>query len=141
MRFMVIRRADRNTEAGVMPSEEILAAMATYNEEMVRAGVMVSGDGLKPSSQGARVKFTAGKPRVIDGPFAETKELIAGYAVIDVQSKEEAIEWAKRWPAFDVEENVEIEIRPLYELSDFGSSEAVKHHARLRDEMRVAGRG
>jgi hypothetical protein len=108
MRFMIIRRADKNTEAGGMPSEEILEAMARYNEEMVKAGVMVSGDGLKPSSQGARVKFTAGKPRVIDGPFAETKELIAGYSFIDVKSKEEAIEWVKRWPAFDVEENVEI---------------------------------
>jgi PhnB protein len=143
MRFMIIRRADKNTEAGGMPSEEILEAMARYNEEMVKAGVMVSGDGLKPSSQGARVKFTAGRPRVIDGPFAETKELIAGYSVIDVKSKEEAIEWVKRWPAFDVEENVEIEIRPFYELSDFGSSEAVEHHARLRDQLegRVEGRG
>jgi hypothetical protein len=135
MRFMVIRRADKNTEAGVMPSESILGAMATYMEEMVKAGVLVSGDGLKPSSEGVRVKFTSGKPRVIDGPFAETKELIAGYSVIDVKSKEEAIEWAKRWPAFDVEENVEIEIRPFYELSDFGSSEAVEHHAQLREQL------
>lgn len=135
MRFMIIRRADKNTEAGAMPSEQILEAMAKYNEEMVKAGVMVSGDGLKPSSQGARVKFSGGKPRVIDGPFTETKELIAGYSVIDVKSKAEAIEWVKRWPAFDVEENVEIEIRPFYELSDFGSSEAVEHHARLRDQM------
>ncbi len=125
MRFMIIRRADKNTEAGVMPSEEILAAMANYNEEMVKAGIMVAGEGLKPSSEGARVKFSNGKPRVIDGPFAETKELIAGFSIIDVKSKEEAIEWAKRWPAFDVEANVEIEIRPFYELSDFGESEAV----------------
>ena len=135
MRFMIIRRADKFTESGGPPSEEILEAMAKYNEEMVKAGVMLSGDGLKPSSQGARVKFTNGKPRVIDGPFAETKELIAGFSIIDVESKEEAIEWVKRWPAFDTEANVEIEIRPFYELSDFGDSEAVEHHARLREQM------
>lgn len=135
MRFMIIRRADANTEAGAMPSEEILEAMAKYNEEMVNAGVMVSGDGLKPSSQGARVKFAQGKPRVIDGPFAETKELIAGYSVIDVKSKEEAIEWVKRWPAIDSEVNVEIEIRPFYELSDFGASAGVQHHAQLAERM------
>jgi hypothetical protein len=132
---VVVMIPDEFTETGGRPSEQILAAMARYNEEMVKAGVMLSGDGLKPSSQGARVKFTNGKPRVIDGPFAETKELIAGFSIIDVKSKEDAIEWAKRWPAFDVESNVEIEIRPFYELSDFGDSEAVEHHARLRNEM------
>jgi hypothetical protein len=135
MRFMMIRKADANTEAGAPPSEMILDAMGKYNEEMVKAGVMLAGDGLKPSSQGARVKFTRGKPTVIDGPFAETKELVAGFSVIEVKSKEEAIEWAKRWPAIDSEENVEIELRPVYELSDFGSGEAVERHARLRDEM------
>jgi PhnB protein len=135
MRFMIIRKADKNTESGMMPGEEILAAMANYNEEMVKAGILRAGEGLKPSSQGARVKFSGGKPRVIDGPFTETKELIAGFSIIDVASKEEAIEWAKRWPAFDVEENVEIEIRPFYELSDFGDSEAVEHHARLREQI------
>jgi hypothetical protein len=135
MRFMVIRKADKNTESGMMPGEEILAAMAKYNEEMVKAGILRAGEGLKPSSQGARVKFTGGKPRVIDGPFTETKELIAGFSIIDVASKEEAIEWVKRWPAFDVEENVEIEIRPFYELSDFGDSAAVEHHARLREQV------
>ena len=136
MRFMIIRKADANTEAGMMPGEEILEAMATYNEEMVKAGVMLSGDGLKPSSQGARVKFTNGTPTVTDGPFAETKELIAGYSVIDVPSLADAIAWARKWPAFDVELNVELEIRPLYELSDFGDSEGVAHHARLQEEMR-----
>jgi PhnB protein len=135
MRFMVIRKADKNTESGMMPGEEILAAMANYNEEMVKAGILRAGEGLKPSSQGARVKFSGGKPRVIDGPFTETKELIAGFSIIEVASKEEAIEWAKRWPAFDVEENVEIEIRPFYELSDFGDSEAVAHHAQLREQI------
>ena len=136
MRFMLIRRADQLTESGAPPSEEILEAMAKYIEEMVKAGVMVSGDGLKPSSQGARIKFTSGKPKVIDGPFAETKELIAGFSIIDVPSLADAVEWAKRWPAFDVEANVELEIRPFYELSDFGESEAVEHHARLRDHMK-----
>jgi hypothetical protein len=135
MRFLIMRRADQLTESGAPPGEEILAAMADYNEEMVKAGIMISGDGLKPSSQGARVKFTSGKPRVIDGPFAETKELIAGFSVIDVPSLADAIAWAKRWPAFDVETNVELEIRPLYELSDFGEGEAVERHARLREEM------
>ena len=136
MRFMVMRRADTFTESGALPDEAILAAMAKYNEEMVKAGVMRAGEGLKPSSQGARVKFTNGKPRVIDGPFTETKELIAGYSVIDVGSLDEAIAWAKRWPAFGIEANVEIEIRPFYELSDFGETEAVEHHARLREEMK-----
>lgn len=135
MRFMLMRRADANTEAGIMPSEEILAAMAKYNEELLAAGVMVSGDGLRPSRDGARVKFTDGKPTVIDGPFAETKELIAGYTVIDVGSLEEAIAWARRWPAIGTEANVEIEIRPFFELSDFGESEAVEHHLRLRVAM------
>jgi hypothetical protein len=135
MRVMVIRKADANTEAGVMPSEELLAAMAKYNEELVKAGVMISGDGLKPSSQGARVKFTDGKPTVIDGPFSEAKELVAGYSVLEVGSLEEAIAWARKWPAVGTEANVEIEIRPFFELSDFGESEAVEHHARLREEM------
>ena len=135
MRFMMIRKADPNTEAGVMPSEELLAAMAKYNEELVKAGVMLAGEGLKPSSQGARVRFSAGRPTVTDGPFAESKELIAGFSIIDVKSKEEAIEWAKRWPAVGFEANVEIELRPLYELSDFGSSDAVEHHAQLREQM------
>ena len=135
MRFMIIRRADAQTEAGAPPTEEMLAAMARYNEEMVNAGVLRAGEGLRPSSQGARVKFSGGKPTVTDGPFAETKELIAGYSIIDVASKAEAIEWVKRWPAFGSETNVEIEIRPFYELSDFGSSEAVEHHARLRERF------
>ena len=135
MRFMIIRKADRSTEAGVMPSEELIAAMGKYNEELVRAGVMLQGDGLKPSSKGARVTFSGGKPTVIDGPFAESKELIAGFSIIDVKSKDEAIEWVKRWPTIDGDGNVEIEIRQLYELEDFGSSEAVEHHAQLREQL------
>ncbi len=135
MRFLMIRKADANTEAGASPSETILDAMGRYNEEMVNAGVLRVGEGLKPSAQGARVKFTRGKPTVTDGPFAETKELVAGFSIIEVDSMEEAIEWAKRWPAIDSEENVEIELRPIYELSDFGSGEAIERHQRLRDEM------
>jgi len=124
MRFMIIRKADRSTEAGDMPSEEILAAMGKYNEELVKAGALLDAAGLQPSSKGARVRFSRGKPTVIDGPFAETKELIAGYSILEVRSKEEAIEWVKRWPPEDGD--VEIEIRQMFELEDFGPSEAVE---------------
>ena len=119
MRFMLIRRADKETEAGVPPSKELFAAMMEYNEEMVKAGVMLQGEGLQPSSKGARVKFSGGKPTVIDGPFTETKELIAGFTMIQVKSKEEAIEWVKRWPCRDAEGNVEVEIRQVFEAEDF----------------------
>jgi PhnB protein len=125
MRFMIIRKADRNTEAGVMPSEELLAAMGRYNEELVRAGVMLDGAGLQPSAKGARVRFSGGQPTVIDGPFTEAKELIAGYTIIQAKSRQEAIEWVRRWPALDGDGNVEIEIRQMFELDDFGPSEAV----------------
>jgi hypothetical protein len=132
MRFMVIRKADPDTEAGMMPTEELISAMGKYNEEMVAAGVMLDGMGLQPTSKGARVKFRDGKPSVTDGPFAEAKELIAGVSIIDVGSKEEAIEWVKKWPRIDGGGNVEIEIRPVYELEDFGSSPAL-------DRMRELG--
>jgi PhnB protein len=132
MRFMIIRKADPDTEAGAMPSEELIAAMGKYNEEMVRAGVMLAGDGLKPSSKGARVKFVRGKPTITDGPFTETKELVAGYSIIQVKSKQEAIDWVRRWPQLDGNGSVEIEIRQLYELEDFGPSEAI-------DRMREVG--
>lgn len=120
MRFMILRKADRDTEAGVLPSEELLAAMGKYMEEMGKAGVLLAGEGLHASSKGARIKFSGGKPVVIDGPFAETKELIAGYCLIQVKSKAEAIEWIKRWPALDAGGNVELEIRRLFEAEDFG---------------------
>ena len=103
-----------------MPSEQMLTLMGNYMTEISDAGILLAGEGLKPSSDGARVKFTNGKPRVIDGPFSETKELIAGYMLIRADSKEEAIEWAKRWPALDLEQNVELEIRQLFEEDDFG---------------------
>lgn len=135
MRFMIIRKADAETEAGIMPSEELLAAMGKYNEELARAGVLLQGEGLKPSSKSARVTFSGGKPNVVDGPFTETKELIAGFTMIDVKSKEEAIEWVKRWPAIDGDGNIEIEIRPLYELSDFAPGEGLDQHARRWEQI------
>jgi len=131
MRFMMMVKGDTNTEAGVMPTEQMLADMARYNEEMVKAGVMLAGDGLQPTSKGARVRFAQGKPTVIDGPFTESKEIIAGFWLIQVKSKQEAIEWARRVPFVDGE----IEIRQVFELEDFGESEAIEHHARLRDQL------
>jgi hypothetical protein len=118
MRFMVIVKANNDSEAGVMPSTELLAAMGKYNEELARAGVMLAAEGLHPSSKGARVKFSGGKRTVIDGPFPETKELIAGYWMWQVKSKEEAIEWLKRAP-FDG--GTEIELRQVFEAEDFGA--------------------
>lgn len=120
MRFMLIRKADKDTEAGVMPSEQLLAAMGQYMEEMTQAGVLIGGEGLQPTSKGARVKFSGGKPTVLDGPFTETKELIAGYCLIQVNSREEALEWAKRWPALDANGELELEIRQVFEAEDFG---------------------
>ena len=134
MRFMVMVKATKDSEAGKMPSEELLAAMAKFNEEMVKAGVMLDGNGLQPSSKGARVRFSGDKRTVIDGPFAETKELVAGYWVLQVKSKQEAIEWIKRCPN-PMNEDSDIEIRQIFELEDFGASEAVEHHRRLVEEM------
>jgi hypothetical protein len=134
MRFMIIRKADRNTEAGVLPSKELLAAMLRYNEELVKAGVFVQGEGLRASSKGVRVRFSGGKATVIDGPFAETKELIAGFTMIQVRSKEEAIEWVRRWPAEDGD--VELEVRQVFEAEDFGpefTPELREQEERLRD--------
>ncbi|AGA27387.1 YciI family protein [Singulisphaera acidiphila] len=143
MRFMILRKADKNTEAGVLPSEELLAAMCKYNEELVRAGVMLAGEGLQPSSKGARVTFSGGKPAVVDGPFAETKELIAGFTMIEVKSKEEAIEWVKRWPAIDGDGAVEIELRQVFEASDFGAEftpELREAEERMRDHILQSGK-
>lgn len=142
MRFMVMVKATKQSEAGMMPSEEALAAMAKFNEEMVKAGVMLDGNGLQPSAKGARVRFAAGKlgetankRMVIDGPFAETKELVAGYWIVQMKSLQEAIEWIKRCPNPHNEES-EIEIRQMYELEDFGDSEAVDHHRRLGAQIK-----
>lgn len=134
MRFMVMIKSDERTEAGVMPTEEDLTAMGRYNEELVKAGVMLAGEGLHPSDKGARVKFTDGKPTVIDGPFAEAKELIAGFWLLDVKSKDEVIEWVKRVPCTDGVE-INIEIRQVFEAADFGDEftpELREQDARLR---------
>ena len=120
MRFMVIVKANAETEAGELPSTELLAAMGKYNEELVKAGVMLAGEGLQPSSKGARIKFSGNKRTVIDGPFAETKELVAGFWLWQCRSKEEAIEWAKRCPNPTGAES-ELEIRQVFEQEDFGA--------------------
>jgi hypothetical protein len=120
MRFMIIVKATKDSEAGVMPDQELLAAMGTYNEELVKAGIMLAGEGLQPSSKGARVRFSGSRRTVVDGPFAETKELIAGFWIWQVRSKEEAIEWVKRCPNPFPGES-EIEIRQVFESEDFGA--------------------
>jgi hypothetical protein len=120
MRFMILVKADKNSEAGVMPSEKLFAAMGKYNEELVKAGVLLAGEGLHPSSKGARVKFSGSKRTVIDGPFTEAKELIAGFWLFQVKSKEEAIEWVKRCPN-PMEGESEIELRQVFEAEDFGA--------------------
>jgi hypothetical protein len=118
MRFMVLVKADKLTEGGGLPDEKMLAEMGKFNEELVKAGVMLAGEGLQPSSKGSRVKFSKGKKTVIDGPFAETKELVAGFWLWQVRSKEEAIEWLKRAPF----EDTEVEIRQVFENDDFGEA-------------------
>jgi hypothetical protein len=120
MRFMIIRKADSETEAGAEPSGELITAMLSYNQQMIDAGVFLDGAGLKKSARGARVSFSNGKPTVTDGPFAEAKELVAGFSIIEVRSREEAIEWVKRWPPLDGHGNVQLEIRELFSASDFG---------------------
>jgi hypothetical protein len=131
MRFMILVKASKDTEAGVMPEEKLISAMATYHEELAKAGALLDASGLQPSSKGWRIKYSGGKRTVVDGPFTETKELIAGYTLIQAKSREEAIEWTKRFPnpAVDGKEG-EIEIRQLFELEDFGPSAAVE---RFRD--------
>jgi hypothetical protein len=137
MRFMVMIKADKNTEAGVMPSEQLLAEMGKYNEELVKAGVMLAGEGLQPSSKGARVKFSGSKRTVIDGPFSEAKELIAGFWILQVKSKQEAIDWVKRCPN-PLEGESEIEIRQIFEAEDFGAEftpELREQEERLRAQI------
>jgi hypothetical protein len=134
MRFMVIVKADKDSEAGVMPTQELLTKMGKYNEELVKAGVMLAGEGLQASSKGARVRFSGNKKTVIDGPFSETKELIAGFWLWQVRSKEEAIEWLKRAPF----ENTEVEIRQVFEAEDFGpefTPELREQEERLREQL------
>ena len=137
MRFMVIVKADKDTEAGVMPSEKLLRQMVNYNEQLVKAGVMLAGEGLQPSSKGARIKFSGDKRTVTDGPFAETKELIAGFWIWQCNSLAEAIDWAKRCPNPTGEES-ELEIRQVFEADDFGAEftpELREQDERLRAEI------
>jgi hypothetical protein len=137
MRFMVMVKATPQSEAGEMPSQEMLAAMGQYNEELVKAGVMLAGEGLQPSSKGARVRFSGDKRTVIDGPFAETKELIAGFWILQCKSREEVIEWVKRCPNPMPGES-EIEIRQIFEASDFGAEftpELQEQEERLRAQI------
>ena len=132
MRFMILVKATRDSEAGVMPDEKLLAEMATYHEELQRAGVLVDGSGLQPSAKGWRIRYSGEKRTFTDGPFPETKELVAGYTTIQVKSREEAIEWTKRFPNPAVAGGEgEIEVRQLFELEDFGPSEAVERFREL----------
>ena len=138
MRVMVIVKATKNSEAGVMPSEKLFADMGKFNEELVKAGVMLAGDGLQPSRKGKRVRFSGGKKTVIDGPFAETKELVAGFWIWQVKSMDEALEWVRRCPDPSPGEEGELEIRPLFEADDFGKEftpELRAQEERLRAEM------
>jgi hypothetical protein len=136
LRFMMIVKASKDSEAGVMPSEERLSAMGKYNEELMKAGVLLDLAGLQPTSRGARIKFSGGKPAVIDGPFGEAKEIIGGYWIIQVKSREEAIEWAKRAPApHGPHQDGEIELRQYFEMDDFGPSEAVDRARELGKEL------
>lgn len=137
MRFMVLVKANEESEAGVLPSEEILTAMGKYNEELVKAGVMLAGEGLHPTSRGVRVRFSGDQRTVIDGPFPETKELLAGFWIFQVNSKEEAIEWVKKAP---MDGGTELEIRQIFEAEDFGDlvdkvPEVFEAEQRLRDQM------
>ena len=137
MRFMIIVKATKDSEAGVMPPESLLAEMAKYHEELQKAGVLLDGTGLQPSSKGARIKFSKGQRTVTDGPFTEAKELIAGFWLIQVKSKEEAIEWVKRCPN-PLDGEAEIEIRQVFEAEDFGAEftpELREQEQRMRDQM------
>ena len=131
MRFMLIVKASKESEAGVLPSAKELADMGKFNEQMVKNGMMLAGEGLQASSKGARVTFKGGKPTVVDGPFAETKELVAGFWLIQAKSKEEAVEWARRVPFVDGQ----IEVRQVFELEDFGQNEGVEIHKQIREEL------
>jgi hypothetical protein len=137
MRFMILVKASKDSEAGVMPSQQLLADMGKFNEELAKAGVMLAGEGLQPSSKGARVRFSGSKRAVIDGPFAETKELIAGFWIWQVKSKQEAIDWLKRCPN-PHNEDAEVEIRQIFEAEDFGAEftpELRKQEERVRAQV------
>jgi hypothetical protein len=133
MRFMIIVKATKDSEAGVMPEAALIARMAEYHEQLAKAGMLLDGSGLRPSSQGWRIKYSGNKTTLVDGPFAETKELIAGYTLISAKSREEALEWTRRFPNPAVDGGAgEIEVRQLFELEDFEPGEAVERHRRLQ---------
>ena len=132
MRFMIIVKATRDSEKGVMPEEKLFAEMATYHEELARAGMLLDASGLQPTSKGWRISYSGGKRRVTDGPFTETKELVAGYTLIQAKSREEALEWTKRFPNPALGDG-EIEVRQLYELEDFGEIEALERFRKLEE--------
>jgi hypothetical protein len=133
MRFMIIVKATKDSEAGVRPAEELFAAMADYHEQLVKAGVLLDASGLQPTSKGWRIKYSGGKRTVIDGPFTEAKELVAGYSIIQVKSREEAIEWTRRFPNPSIDgKDGEIEVRQLFELEDIGESEANDRFKEMR---------
>ncbi len=131
MRFMVLVKGDARTEAGVMPTEDELGAMGAFNEELIKAGAMLAGDGLHPTSKGAKIRYGADGPKVIDGPFTEAKEIVAGYWIIEVKSRDEAIAWLRRAPFPDGE----IEIRQIFELSDFAPGPAIDKHQELAAQL------
>jgi len=130
MRFMILVKANKDTEAGTMPSEDIFKAMADYHEELAKAGVLLDANGLQPSSKGWRIKYSGGRRTVIDGPFTEAKELVAGYTIIQAKSREEAAEWSKRFPNPHNEDSA-IEVRQMFELEDFGDIEGVDRFRKL----------
>ena len=138
MKFIILVKATSDSEKGVMPSEKLLAEMGAYHEELAKAGVLLDGSGLRPSSQGWRIKYSKGGGRsLVDGPFAETKELVAGYTIIDVGSREEAIRWTRRFPNPSIDGGEgEIEVRPYFELEDFGDSAAVERFRKLQEERK-----
>jgi hypothetical protein len=138
MRVMVIVKASKNSEAGLMPSEELLAKMGKFNEELVKAGVMLAGEGIQPSSRGKRVKFSGSKRTVVDGPFSETKELVAGFWIWQVKSMDEAVEWVRRCPDPMPGEECELEIRPVFEAADFAENDPSGKHREREAALRKA---
>lgn len=135
MRFMMIVKGNKDSEAGVMPREEMIATMGKFNEELLNAGVLVDGSGLQPTSKGFRVKFSRGKRTIVDGPFTDSKEIVAGYWVIKVKSREEALEWAKRVPSPHEHGEGEIEVRQFFELEDFAPGPAIDQHREIAKKL------
>lgn len=139
MRFMIIVKANQDSEAGVMPTEEKLAEMVAYHEELAKAGVLLDANGLQATAKGWRVRYADGKRQVVDGPFAEAKELIAGYTMIQVESREEALEWTRRFPNPSLDDgDCEVEVRQVFELDDFGASESVDRFRELESKPRAS---